>query len=141
MFLETKTSDDENDLASTPTVRRPVGFCITNVSSVRLNAQQGSNLDGDGSRTAVILELTKQLAAFHALVFFHSGVWQGEEDSHFGSTDYITRLSKDEYAHIKLYLDLGKRASPNSYFDSPETSILSHSLGLGRGVRRGHQAQ
>ncbi|KAJ7264414.1 hypothetical protein C8J57DRAFT_1332479 [Mycena rebaudengoi] len=77
-----------------------------------VNAGPGINDNGSGSAT--LLELVKQLSKFSAGKYsLRFGWWMAEERGVIGSTYYVKQLSQQERDKIVAYINLDMTASPN----------------------------
>ncbi|KAJ7203452.1 hypothetical protein C8J57DRAFT_1407970 [Mycena rebaudengoi] len=77
-----------------------------------VNAGPGINDNGSGSAT--LLELVKQLPKFSAGKYsLRFGWWMAEERGVIGSTYYVKQLSQQERDKIVAYINLDMTASPN----------------------------
>jgi Zn-dependent M28 family amino/carboxypeptidase len=69
------------------------------------SVEAGPGINDDGSGTAANLEVAIQLAKFKTKQAVRFGFWAGEEEGLLGSTYYVSQLSEEEAAKIRLYLN------------------------------------
>jgi len=79
-----------------------------------VNAGPGINDNGSGS--AAILEVAKQMAKVKPVNKVRFAWWGAEESGLVGSTYYVNNLSDEEKAKITLYLNFDMIGSPNHGF-------------------------
>lgn len=77
---------------------------------------EGAGINDNGSGSAALLEMAEliQNARIHNAVRF--AWWGAEEAGLVGSTDYVQRLSEEELAKIKVYLNFDMIGSPNFFY-------------------------
>ena len=79
-----------------------------------VNAGPGINDNGSGS--AAILEVARQMAKVKPVNKVRFALWGAEESGLVGSTFYVDNLSAEERAKITLYLNFDMIGSPNHVF-------------------------
>jgi aminopeptidase Y len=79
-----------------------------------VNAGPGINDNGSGS--AAILEVAKQMAKVKPFNKIRFALWGAEESNLVGSTYYVNSLSQAEHDKIALYLNFDMIGSPNHVF-------------------------
>lgn len=78
---------------------------------------EGAGVQDNGSGSAAILELALQMRKAHPLNKVRFAWWGAEESGLVGSTHYVSNLTPEEKARIKVYLNFDMIASPNfAYF-------------------------
>ncbi|GGX67617.1 M28 family metallopeptidase [Saccharospirillum salsuginis] len=80
------------------------------------SVQEGPGIQDNGSGSAALLEMAYLMrkAKTHNKVRF--AWWGAEEAGLVGSTSYVQRLSDEEKARIKVYLNFDMIASPNAFY-------------------------
>ncbi|KAF2462418.1 hypothetical protein BDY21DRAFT_331354 [Lineolata rhizophorae] len=73
----------------------------------------GPGINDNGSGSIGILEVAIQLAKYGVNNAVRFGWWSGEEEGLLGSTYYVSQLTDEEIAKIRLYLNFDMIASPN----------------------------
>ncbi len=116
VHVKTTTHDElrtaENVLAETP------GGDSDNVvmAGAHLDSvQDGPGINDNGSGSATLLELAKQISKKHVNPTnkLRFAWWGAEEEGLVGSTEYVNQLTEEEGADIALYLNFDMIASPN----------------------------
>ncbi len=81
------------------------------------SVEEGAGINDNGSGSAAILEVARQLAKVAPKNKLRLALWGGEESGLLGSTNYVENLTDEERAKIALYLNFDMIASPNAgYF-------------------------
>jgi aminopeptidase Y len=74
---------------------------------------EGPGINDDGSGTISLIEVATQMAAFKVNNCVRYAWWSAEEVGLVGSDYYVSQLSDEENAKIRLFMDYDMMASPN----------------------------
>lgn len=78
---------------------------------------EGAGINDNGTGSAAILEIARQLAKVTPKNRLRFALWGGEESGLLGSTNYVESLTDEERGKIALYLNFDMIGSPNAgYF-------------------------
>ena len=77
------------------------------------SVSEGPGINDNGSGTAAVLEVAKQMAKFRPKNKLRFALWGAEEASLVGSNYYIANLPQTEREKIALYLNFDMVGSPN----------------------------
>ena len=77
---------------------------------------EGAGINDNGSGSAALLEMAKLLSRAHVNNKVRFAWWGAEEAGLVGSTEYVQRLSEEELAKIKVYLNFDMIGSPNFFY-------------------------
>ncbi|MCK2214913.1 M20/M25/M40 family metallo-hydrolase [Actinomadura sp. ATCC 31491] len=73
----------------------------------------GPGINDNGSGSAAILEVARQMALYPVKNKVRFAFWAGEEIGLLGSDQYVASLSQEQRDRIRLYLNFDMIASPN----------------------------
>lgn len=99
-------------LVVTLILSQPVGLLIPYVF-LMLNGMKGPGINDDGSGILALLEIATQLTKFSVNNAVRFSFWAAEEIGLLGSNYYVSQLSAEEIAKIRIYLNFDMIASPN----------------------------
>lgn len=74
---------------------------------------EGPGINDDGSGSLSLLEVATQLTKFSVNNCVRFAWWAGEEEGLLGSDYYVSQLTDEENAKIRLFMDYDMMASPN----------------------------
>lgn len=74
---------------------------------------EGPGINDDGSGSLTVLEVATQLTNFSTMNCIRFGWFAGEEEGLLGSDYYVSTLSPEENARIRVFMDYDMMASPN----------------------------
>jgi Zn-dependent M28 family amino/carboxypeptidase len=77
---------------------------------------EGAGINDNGSGSAALLEMAKLMKRAHIANKVRFAWWGAEEAGLVGSTEYVQRLTEEELARIKVYLNFDMIASPNFFY-------------------------
>ena len=80
------------------------------------SVDKGAGINDNGSGSAAILEVARQMAKVKPTNKVRFALWGAEESGLIGSTRYVTGLSQAEKDKIALYLNFDMIGSPNHVF-------------------------
>ena len=80
------------------------------------SVSEGPGINDNGSGSAAILEVAKQLGKVKPVNKLRFALWGAEESGLVGSTRYVAGLSEEEKGKIGLYLNFDMIGSPNHVF-------------------------
>ena len=80
------------------------------------SVQRGPGINDNGSGSAVLLEVARQMAKVKPRNRLRFAWWGAEEAGLVGSTAYVASLSEAERAKVALYLNFDMVGSPNHVF-------------------------
>jgi Zn-dependent M28 family amino/carboxypeptidase len=80
------------------------------------SVDKGGGINDNGSGSATILEVAKQMAKIKPRNKLRFALWSAEESGLVGSTKYVESLSEADKGKIALYLNFDMIGSPNHVF-------------------------
>ncbi len=119
LVLSVNTSTLRGTVTTTNIIAESKGGDADNVVMVGAHldsVDKGGGINDNGSGSAAILEVAKQMANIKPTNKVRFALWSAEESGLVGSTNYVKNLPEAEKNKIALYLNFDMIGSPNHVF-------------------------